>query len=99
MNTTTQLDLHYQAIALVKEVNDANEAVKRLQDSAVEIEYNTILAPSAKKMFIENCHDMIADWRNMKRQYLEQYANLLQQLVEPAMPKDYLITTYETISI
>lgn len=99
MNTTTQLDLHYQAISLVKKVNDANEAVKRLQDAAVEIEYNTSLMPSAKKMFIAQSHEMIADWRNMKRQYIEQYAKLLQQLVEPAMPNEVYITTHEIVEL
>jgi hypothetical protein len=99
MNTTTQLDLHYQAISLVKKVNDANEAVKRLQDSAVEIQYNTFLTEANKRMFIAQSHEMIADWRNMKRQYIEQYARLLQQLVEPAMPNDVYITTHEIVSI
>lgn len=84
---TNRIKLHQQALDALYRIEENNEQLRKMYNNCVEIEKCPNTSASFKKMFIDQFQEMIKETRRIKAANLQTYAEIMQQLVQPAIEK------------
>lgn len=84
---TNRIKLHQQALDALYRIEENNEQLRKMYNNCVEIEKCPNTSASFKKMFIDQFREMIKETRRIKAANLQTYAEIMQQLVQPAIEK------------
>lgn len=84
---TNRIKLHQQALDALYRIEENNEQLRKMYNNCVEIEKCPNTSASFKKIYLEQYHDLIKQTRETKAANLQTYAEIMQQLVQPAIEK------------
>jgi hypothetical protein len=82
-----QFELHNKAIVLLNAIEE--NRLKRIEQEVqcLNYQYDPIYSTTLRKLHIDGCHTNIAEIDTQRMELIKQYADLMQQLIEPVVDR------------